>query len=96
MILGLFTVSGQSMQPSFKPGEILVVSSLPYLFQEPKPREIIIMKDPRDQKLLIKRIMKQEKGKFFVAGDNPKASTDSRTFGEVARECILGKVILKV
>jgi signal peptidase I len=33
------------------------------------------------------------KGKYFVAGDNLHASTDSRHFGCVAKEYIKGKVI---
>jgi signal peptidase I len=35
-----------------------------------------------------------EPGQFFVMGDNRKHSMDSRTYGPVARNQILGKVVL--
>ena len=32
---------------------------------------------------------------YYVLGDNAAASTDSRTFGPISRDCIIGIVILK-
>lgn len=88
-----FVVSGHSMEPTFKPGEALLVSSIPYLFTQPKVGDVVVIKDPRDARLLLKRIKKIEKGKFFVSGDNHRASTDSKTFGAIPDKSILGKVL---
>lgn len=101
ILLMPFKVSGRSMEPTFKEGQTLLVSSLPYFFQQPKVGDVVVIKDPRDPstssgqdgRLLLKRIKKKEKDKYFVAGDNPQASTDSRTFGAIKKENILGRVI---
>ena len=58
LFLSLFRVSGHSMLPTFKPGQILLVSSIPYLFQKPKIGDVVVIKDPRSGKLLLKRIAK--------------------------------------
>lgn len=90
------------MEPTFKEGQILLVSSIPYFFRQPKVGEVVVVKDPRDPsassgqggRLLLKRIQKcHPRMTFEVAGDNPNFSTDSRTFGVIARENILGKVV---
>ena len=96
MILSIFRVSGHSMEPLFKAGQTLLVSSLPYFFNEPKVGDVIVIKDPRDGKALLKRITKKEKNKFFIAGDNPQSSTDSRTFGPITNDLIGGKVLYKI
>ena len=38
----------------------------------------------------IKRIARQEHGRIYVLGDNPAASTDSRSFGWIGEEQVLG------
>ncbi len=45
---------------------------------------------------LFKKIKKIKKGKYFVLGENPKDSFDSRRFGEIQRNQILGKFIYKI
>ncbi|MBI2036436.1 nickel-type superoxide dismutase maturation protease [Candidatus Microgenomates bacterium] len=88
-----FVVSGHSMEPNFQEGQTVLVSYLPYLFRPPKISDVVVIKDPRSRRLLLKRITNTKSKKYFVAGDNPKSSTDSRTFGSINKENILGKVI---
>lgn len=38
----------------------------------------------------IKRIARSEHGRVYLLGDNPQASTDSRTFGWLGEEHIRG------
>lgn len=137
-----FIVRGDSMQPNYKDGQILIVNEISYrLGGDPKRGDVVVFKYPKnpDEKF-IKRIIglpgesvvvkdKQlylkEKGQtqeklvkedyipyadqvtqkdrqewqlkdneFFVLGDNrlPGGSLDSRTFGPLPRENIVGKV----
>lgn len=96
-LLSIFKVSGHSMQPSFKEGQKLIVSSIPYFLREPKVGDVIIIRDPSDGRLLLKRINEVRLRKqYLVAGDNPGDSRDSRTFGAIERKNILGKVILNL
>jgi nickel-type superoxide dismutase maturation protease len=81
------------MEPTLKEGESVLVSSLPYLFSSPKTGEIVVIKELHTKKFFVKRIKKIENGKFFVAGDNPDDSLDSRKFGWLNREAIAGKVV---
>ena|SRR3989338_7338199 len=106
-------VSGHSMEPTFKPGQSLLVSAVPYIFRKPKTGDVVVIKDPRDGRLLLKRIKKirvyssSERSEsrssrqartirveeFFVSGDNPAASTDSKTFGTISQKMILGRTL---
>lgn len=81
------------MFPTLHSGDIVIASSLPYFFTTPKTNDIIICIDPRNGKIMVKRIAKIDIKGFVVAGDNPGNSTDSRVFGHLNRRDIIGKVI---
>jgi nickel-type superoxide dismutase maturation protease len=86
-----FKIIGHSMEPTLKSGDTVLVSSLPYVFKSPQQNDIIAAK--MDGKVMIKRITKEEDNSYFLIGDNPNDSYDSRKFGMIARKDILGKVI---
>ena len=85
------------MLPNLHEGDAVLVNRLSYLLHEPKANNIVALKDPRDGKTLIKRIVKIDSAKqnteYFVLGDNPRESTDSRTFGWIKKKDIIGKVV---
>ena len=88
-----FIVEGESMAPSVSPGERVFVNRAAYWFSPPKAGDLVVLRDPRKpERLLIKRIDRTHGNSFEVAGDNADASTDSRTFGPLTRDLILGKV----
>lgn len=89
VILAKFKVSGHSMIPKLKPGQQILVSSLPYLFSKPKVGDIIAFKDGK--KSIIKRIKNIKKNKYLVKGDN---EGDSKNYGWIDRKEIVGKLVL--
>jgi nickel-type superoxide dismutase maturation protease len=89
-----YKISGTSMGPTIKVGQTVLVNRLSYWFTKPKIDDIIALYDPRDGKILIKRITKKNRTKYFVEGDNKGASTDSRVFGWIEKRAIIGKVVI--
>lgn len=90
MLFGHFVVSGRSMEPAFYAGDRLLVLNLNIFL---KKGDVVVLRDPRDGRLVLKRIINVDESGYFVKGDNEKESTDSRTFGMIDRKDILGKVI---
>ena len=82
------------MEPTLSAGKYVLVNRLSYLFKTPQKDDIIALADPRDGKILIKRITKKSGTIFFVQGDNKTYSTDSRVFGMIGKSAIVGKVWL--
>jgi nickel-type superoxide dismutase maturation protease len=93
MPIAIFKVKDKSMQPSLNDGDYIIVSRVSYLFNSPKPSEIIVLKHPLNGMLIVKRIAHERNGMFYVTGDNAKESEDSRSFGYISRAAIFGKVL---
>jgi len=80
-------VVGNSMLPTLVPNQIVIVI---------RPRQIqvgdvvIVLHNNLEK---IKRVAKKEAGKVYILGDNSSESTDSRTFGWLNEDTIVGKVI---
>ncbi len=87
-------IQGISMEPTIKAGETVLVNRMSFWLRHPQKNDIIVLLDPRDGKMLIKRITKKSGTRYFVQGDNKNASTDSRVFGWVEKSAIIGKVWL--
>jgi signal peptidase I len=88
MFLLRFKVSGHSMMPILKPGQEILVSSLPYLLRKPRVGDIVAFK--KKDLFIVKRIKKVIDSRLQVTGDN---TSDSKDYGWIGRSEILGKVI---
>jgi signal peptidase I len=95
---------GQSMTPAIAPGTILVVNkmvyglrlpgSASYLIRWSGPREgdVVVFFSPGGS-LAVKRCTGlRGENSFFLTGDNEKESYDSRSYGPVSGDTIIGKV----
>jgi len=94
LLLTKLKVIGHSMGPVIKNEEIVLVSNLIYWFKKPQIGDIVAFRD--GGKILIKRVKNISKGKYFLEGDNKQDSLDSREFGLISKQEILGKVIYKL
>lgn len=89
-----YKIFGNSMTPTVAAGEYVLVNRAAYLFKKPLKGDIVALHDPRDGKILIKRIREIKGQEYFVQGDNKNSSTDSRVFGMIERHDLIGKVWL--
>jgi nickel-type superoxide dismutase maturation protease len=61
------------------------------------PGDAVLARDPREPaRVLIKRIARREDGGWWLLADNPYAPGDSRQFGAVADELVLGRVVVRL
>jgi signal peptidase I len=125
-------VFGQSMEPNLSAHQRLIIDKISYRFRSPQRDDIIVLKMPSMDELLVKRIVglpgetvEIRNGlvyinhqplpelfphdqsnqnmelttlgplDYFVLGDNRGNSNDSRVFGAVKRDYILGRVWLR-
>ncbi len=91
-MLRLFKLTGESLTPEFRIGDFVLVSKIPFFFSPPSPGDVIAFRQP-GYGLLIKRIDQvYPDGRMKVTGSHPE-SVDSRAFGLVQREDLVGKVV---
>lgn len=125
-------VYGQSMEPNLYEKQRLIIDKVSYRFHPPQRNDIVVLKVPGMEEMLVKRIIglpgetvEVRRGvvyvndeplpepfphdlgfqsmplvtlgplSYFVMGDNRDNSNDSRAFGPVKREHILGRVWLR-
>ena len=91
-MLKLLKITGDSLTPDYQNGDFVIISKIPFLFTPPSPGDIIAFRQPGYGQM-IKRIQQiTPDGEVNVIGSHPE-SIDSREFGPVRKETILGKVI---
>ncbi len=56
--------------------------------------DIIVFNHPRTNRILIKRIIREDESGFFVVGDNPDPteSQDSNNFGTIQKSAIIAVI----
>ena len=89
-----FKVTGNSMLPLLKPGQEILVNLSAYHKSLPQVGDIVVAIRPEcpDFKLVKRVKIVQDNGYCFLIGDNFLESTDSRSFGFISLDHILGKV----
>jgi len=86
-------VVGTSMERTLKEGDLVTYKKLNPKNIDLEIGDIVVASHPKTKsKLIIKRIYRIYQNKFDLRGDNSYASTDSREFGLIELDLIIGKV----
>jgi signal peptidase I len=104
-VFDFMIAEGVSMTPAIKSGQILVINRLAYGFKPPfgskylclwalpQTGDVVVFWTPFGD-LAVKRCAGiMEGGRFMALGDNSLKSYDSRSYGPVAFNSIIGKVM---
>jgi len=104
-LLDFMITEGHSMVPAIKPGAILIVckvfygikvpGSLKYLvhWRQPRKGDVVVFFTPLGE-IAVKRCMDITDGnQFYAIGDNEAESYDSRNYGPVSNDSIIGKAL---
>ncbi|MCL2093743.1 MAG: S26 family signal peptidase [Treponema sp.] len=104
-VLDFMVAEGQSMAPALRPGSMLLVCRVYYGFKlpwsqsyilqwkAPQGGDVVVFYTPLGE-IAVKRIGDMIPGAMFIAlGDNLDQSYDSRNYGPVPVQNIIGKVM---
>lgn len=82
------------MSPLLQPGNEILIDPNAYRKSLPKLNDIVVTKHPlKPQITIVKRITAiDDRSDYFLTGDNLADSTDSRHWGSVKSQDLLGKV----
>jgi len=95
---------GSSMEPAIQDGKVMIISRLRYglrfpwtrgyliRWASPKPGEVLVFYTPSGE-LAVKRCINFDETGFTAQGDNANVSYDSRSYGAVPVDNIIGKVL---
>jgi signal peptidase I len=96
---------GTSMSPAIKPGAVLIINRLRYGFRlpgsrsyllrwdNPAPGEVVVFYTPGEMVAVKRCAALTGMGEFIALGDNGAQSFDSRSYGPVPADNIIGKVL---
>jgi signal peptidase I len=95
-MLRLLKVKGHSLAPDFQEGDFVVIIKIPLLWFKLHPGDIVVFCHP-EYGVMIKKVesFSQDGESIFVIGTHPD-SVDSRRFGAIPFQDLLGKVIWHV
>ncbi len=89
LTVGVGVVSGYSMWPALAPGDMVV-----YVRHLPPAEGSVVVAELPGHGLIIKRVAGAAPGAVLLLGDNRDHSYDSRQFGPLRQEYIVGRVVL--
>ncbi len=87
-------VEGNSMSPTLKDGDAVLINYKAKF----ETGDVVLANHPFKQSVkMLKRVREfTENGDLFLTGDNPDESEDSRTFGVVPKNHLLGKITCRL
>jgi signal peptidase I len=104
-VFDLMVTQGRSMLPAIKPGSLLMVNKAAYGLRipgigvyllrwgRPHKGDMVVFYTPLGEKAVKRCSAVESDGSFYALGDNDLESFDSRSYGAVTADHILGKVV---
>lgn len=89
----LLKVRGQSLTPAFQEGDYVLILQASFPGLSIKAGDVIVFEQPPHGRLIKQVSQVLDSGHSFEVRGSQILSTDSRNFGPVPRERVLGKVI---
>jgi nickel-type superoxide dismutase maturation protease len=92
-MIQILRVTGESLSPFFQEGDFVVICKIPFVLRKVKAGDIVVFRHP-EYGTLIKKVERISPSgeEIFVIGNHPE-STDSRQFGTLHRNQLIGKVL---
>jgi signal peptidase I len=104
-IFDFMVAQGESMMPGIKSGTVLVISRIRYglrlpwkhkyliSWAQPRIGEVVVFYTPNGDLAVKRCVSVNENNEFIAEGDNLQLSHDSRSYGPVPIDNIIGKVL---
>ena len=92
----LYVISGPSMRPTLEPGDRVFLDPRAYAKRTPEPGEVVLARHPDQPLEIAKRVSRVDESGVHLVGDNPEQSSDSRSFGPVQVEALIGRITVRV
>ena len=82
------------MRPTLLPGDIVLVDTKAYAVSLPQVGDIVLAWHPYQENLsIIKRVAEMTpEGRLVLHSDNPRVGSDSRQFGTINSQRVIGRV----
>lgn len=91
----ILRISGNSLVPDYQEGDFVLVCRIPFLFGRTKPGDTVAFRHP-DYGTMIKKVAALvPDDQLFVIGTG-RNSVDSRRFGPIGRDALIGRVIWRL
>jgi signal peptidase I len=92
------SVEGESMIPTYRPGDAVLIARR-WITSPVRPGDVVLCRLPAGvpgpDGYLVKRVTSVVSGQVVLHGDGPR-SYDSRVFGPIPVECVLGRVVARL
>ena len=82
------------MQPTLLPGDMVLVDPRAFRMSGPLVGDIVLARHPYERDVsIIKRVADITlEGRLVLHSDNPRVGSDSRQFGTISQERLIGRV----
>lgn len=92
-----YHIPSPSMAPTLLVGDVVMVDTWLYKNEQPEVGDVVVIKRSKNSLVMAKRvahinIVDKSETKLFLQGDNINQSIDSRRFGWVSNEYLIGKI----